>query len=524
MFTVAMSVSLAGCGGSTASASTTAGTASAGTSASAEGTGADTMYIEMTTAPVGMHPLKTNDAVSGLIQEQIFETLYIRSLDGTSYEPLLAADMPTFSDDGMTATIPLREGVKFSDGTPFTSAAVAYMIDCLKDKDYGSQRPSIVDSIDSYETPDDNTIVLHLKYNDGVLVAKLAHGNGAIVNPGLDQSKDLMTNPVGAGTGPYIYVSAVAGSSYDLAANPDYWGGEPEVKNLHFDVIGDETTAVSRLETGEADYFSSFSADTFTAVSAIDGYTAVSQPSSAVGYFGLRSHAEDAANPLMAEPEFRKAILEAIDTESYVNSVMGTQATTIKSLVPPSCAGYTSAMDGAFIGYDPEDAKKIIESNGWSGQMITVLVPSRDPQRSIAAYVQAQLAEVGIDVTVNTEEWATFLQDVKNDGVFDLTVLTWMNATGDGQQMLEPNFSTTNGQRVKYNNAEFDALVQASAETTVLEDRQKYMLEAVQMIQGDAVASPIYCQNTLFAYNSSKFNVVVGMAGEFLAVNTTLAK
>ena len=144
---------------------------------------ATTMYVEMTTAPVGMHPLKTNDSPSTAVNGQIFETLYDRSEDGTSYEPNLASELPVFSEDGLTATIKLREGVKFQDGSAFTADDVAYMIDSLKDPDYGSMRPSIVESIDSHEIVDDLTIELHLKYVDGVLVARVAHGKSCIVNP-----------------------------------------------------------------------------------------------------------------------------------------------------------------------------------------------------------------------------------------------------------------------------------------------------------------------------------------------------
>ena len=93
----------------------------------------DTINIELITAPVGMHPLKTNDAPSSTVSGQIFETLYMRSYDGTTYEPLLAEELPEFSEDGLTATIKLRQNVSFQDGTPFTADAVAYMIDSIKD-------------------------------------------------------------------------------------------------------------------------------------------------------------------------------------------------------------------------------------------------------------------------------------------------------------------------------------------------------------------------------------------------------
>jgi peptide/nickel transport system substrate-binding protein len=520
-------MSLAACGSTTDSSTTTTegAAASSAVDESADTGDDETMYIEVTTAPVGLHPLKTNDAPSSYITDQIFETLYRRTVDGTSYEPLLAADMPVFSEDGLTATIALRQDVTFSDGTPFTADAVAYMIDCLKDENYGSLRPSIVDSINDYTIVDDYTIELHLAYEDGVLVAKLAHTNGAIVNPELDKTQDLMVDPTGAGTGPYVYESSTAGSHYVLKANENYWGGAPAIKTLVYDVVADEATAIARLQTGEADFYPTLSVDSYETAAAIEGYTAVSEESGAIYYLANRSSAETAANPLMANADFRKALFEAIDIETYVESVVGDNGTFVKSIVGPTLAGYTSAMDDAYVEYDPEDAQAIIDANGWSGQTITMFVSTREWQQTAAAYIQDELSKVGINVNIVSEEWASFLTDSKNDGVLDMVILSWSNITGDGQQMLEPNFSTANGLRVMYNNAEFDALVEASAETTDLAERQQYMLEAVQMIQGDCVVTPFYSPNNSFCYNSTKFaDVSLDKAGMWFAKDFSLAQ
>ena len=116
LLALTMALACAACGGS-GSAETTAaaGSDSAATTAApldaAAAAEAEHMQIELTTSPVGMHPNKTNDAPSTYVNGQIFETLYRRTVDGTAYEPLLAAEMPEFSDDGLTATIPLRQGV-----------------------------------------------------------------------------------------------------------------------------------------------------------------------------------------------------------------------------------------------------------------------------------------------------------------------------------------------------------------------------------------------------------------------------
>lgn len=468
----------------------------------------DSMKVEVTTAPVGLHPLKTNDSPSSYVSSQIFETLYLRSVDGTTYEPLLAKELPEFSEDGMTATIHLREGVQFHDGTPFTAEAVAYMIDSLKNPDYGSMRPSVVESIESYEIIDDLTIQLNLAYEDGVLVAKLAHTNSCIVNPALDQSQDLMINPTGAGTGAYEFVSAETGSSYVLKANENYWKGSPEVKEIRFDVISDEATAVARLQTGEADFYSTVSADSFNTVSNIPNYTAVNESSSSIYYLALRSSESSAKNPKMADVNFRKSLLQAIDIPTYVSSMLEGKASYSKSVLGPTLVGYVEKMEESGYEYDPVTAQKTIDENGWSGETVTLLISTRDWQQDLAVYMQAQLQKVGITVNIVSQEWASFLSTAKEDQSFDMTILSWANVTGDGQQMLEPNFSSKNGTRVKYNNAEFDALVEASAKTTDLAKREEAMAEAVKMIQDDAVVAPLYSQNQLYVYNSSKFDQV----------------
>ncbi len=523
---VLMSASLIACGSSSSEPAAPAETeAAAAESAEAapEAVSADTINIELTTAPVGMHPLKTNDAPSTYVNGQVFETLYRRTNDGTAYEPQLAAELPEFSEDGMSATIKLREGVKFHDGTEFTADAVAYMIDSLKDENYGSQRPSIVESIDSYEIVDPYTIKLNLLYTDGVLTAKLAHTNGCIVNPELDKSQDLLVDATGAGTGPYKYVSSTPGSTYALEAFDEYWGGKPAIQNVKFDVVADEATAVARLQTGEADLYPTVQTDSYSTVAAIDGYTAVSETSSAIYYLSFRSRASQAKNPNMENVDFRKALIEAVDMPSYVSAVVGDQGTYVKSIVGPTLVGYTPEMDNANIAYDPEDAQALIDANGWAGQTVTMLVSTREWHQTVAAYVQDALSKVGITVEVVSEEWATFLADAKEDGTYDFCILSWSNVTGDGQQMLEPNFSTKNGTRTKYENAEFDAAVDASAKSTVLEDRQAAMLEAVNMIHSDCIVSPLYSQNTAFAYNSAKFsNVVFDKSGQFTIKDFTI--
>lgn len=169
---------LAGCGDGSTTPAESAAPANSAAAGSAEGK----MFNIALTAPfTGFDPLRTNDSASTYVNAQIYETLYRIDPVSGEYNCLLAADYPEFSEDGLTATIKLRKGVTFQDGTPFNAEAVKYTFELIKNPDFGSARASIAGSIDTIECPDENTVVLHLKYEDGVLLAKLAHTNSAIV-------------------------------------------------------------------------------------------------------------------------------------------------------------------------------------------------------------------------------------------------------------------------------------------------------------------------------------------------------
>ena len=179
---------------------------SGGDNSSTASASGDKMFnVVMTSNYSGFDPLRTNDSVSSSVNNQIYETLYRLEDDG-SFTPQLAESLPEYSEDGKTVTVKLRSGVTFHDGTPFNADAVINTFNCIKDPDFGSTRASLASSIESMEAPDENTVVFHLSYPDGVFLAKLSHVNSAIVSPTAQQNQDLMVQP--CGTGPYRKLAA----------------------------------------------------------------------------------------------------------------------------------------------------------------------------------------------------------------------------------------------------------------------------------------------------------------------------
>ena len=267
----------------------------------------DKMFNIALTAPfTGFDPLRTNDAASTYVNAQIYETLYRIAPDG-SYVPLLAEALPEFAADGMSATIKLREGIRFHDGTPFNAEAVKYTFSLIQDPNFGSSRASIVASIDTMEVLDEYTLKLNLKYEDGVLLAKLAHTNSAIVSPTAQAKQDLMVQPVG--TGPYVFVSSVSGSNVVLKANEEYWGGAPTLKNVTMTIITEESTAIARMETGEADFMPNVTVQQIPRLEGLPNVTFATSPAAQVFYVMLRPNSY--INPVMGNLEFRKALAMA---------------------------------------------------------------------------------------------------------------------------------------------------------------------------------------------------------------------
>ena len=508
----ALSVSLlAGCSGTT-----TPSSESGGETASASG-GGDMFNIALTAAFTGFDPLRTNDSASTYVNVQIYETLYRINTETGEYDPLLAESLPEYSDDGMTVTIKLREGITFHDGTPFNSEAVKYTFELIQDPDFGSARASIANSIESMECPDDYTIVFHLLYEDGVFTAKLAHTNSAIVSPTAQQNQDLMVDP--CGTGPYKFVSSVSGSEVVLTRNDDYWGEAPAIKDVTMTVITDESTAVSRMETGEADFMPKISVQQLTRVENNSALTVETSEAAQIYYLAMRS--QSSVNPIMAEKDFRIALAKGIDKESYVEYMMEGYADVANSVIGPKIFGYEPEAEEHNIAYDPEGAKAILDAHpGWADEEILFLVPSTPVYSQMGEYFQSSLTEAGFNnIKIESMDWSAWLTESKTDGRFDITLAAWSNVTRDGSELMEPNFHSVNGQQRVRMDADdaalVDSYIDASKTTSDTAVRTENLLACNAVIMDEAYVQPIYNSTNLYCYSSEFTNITLDAGGTF---------
>lgn len=460
-----------------------------------------------TSNAAGLSPIDTNDSVSSNVTYQIYETLFVQNPETLEPEPLLAESYETPDDN--TWVIKLKEGITFHDGTPFNAEAVKYTFDQLKDPDRAAPRASLLDPVESIEVRDEYTVVLKTEEPYGPMLAALSHTNAAIVSPTADKKGDINKEPVG--TGPFVFEEWAEGDHITLKKNEDYWREPPEIETVTFKVVPEVSTAISMLETGEVQFIDKIPSDNLSRVESINSVEVQKAEGTRVSYLGFNMEKEP-----FNELEFRKAVAYGIDQDAYVSQLNGLGIHN-ESIIGPKVFGYNEEAASSAYEYDPEKAKQMIQENGYEGLEVTLFSANRDNYMKMAEIVQSQLTEIGLNVSIETMEWASFL-DTARQGEYEMTFLGWSNSTADGSELLYPNLHSDNigsSNYPRYNNSEFDKLVEESRSSVDQEVRKEKLHEANMLAIEDAPWVVMEHGMVTIAYDESVEGLTVDPTGKW---------
>ncbi|WP_040205735.1 glutathione ABC transporter substrate-binding protein [Neobacillus jeddahensis] len=475
LFTIITALLLSACGGASSKSSSDA----------SEGKTKipDTFTYASLTDAVGLSPIMTNDSASANVTEHVYETLFKRNVDN-EIEPLLAESYE--NPDENTWIIKLKKGIKFHDGTDFNADAVKYTFDKLRDPKTAAPRASLMAPVDTITVVDDYTVEIKTKYPYGPFLAALSHSNAAIVSPTADQKQDLNKEPVG--TGPFKFVSWTPGDQVVLEANPDYRDGAPALKKVVFKVVPEVSTAISMLQAGEVQFIDKVPAEQLSRVQGLKNVN-FEKIEGTPEYFLTVNHSK----PEFQDPEFKQAIASAIDRDAFVKKLNGLGIRS-DSIIGPKVFGYKESADKAGTPYDVDKAKELVKKNGYDKKTLKLLTANRGNYVLMAEVVQAQLAEAGFKVEIETMEWAAFLETARA-GKYDLTFLSWSNVTGDGSELLYPNFHSDNvgsSNMTQLSNPELDKLIDQSRTTTDQKAREEYLNQANELMLKENTAVIMY--------------------------------
>ncbi len=507
---------LTGCGGGNAGSGET--TAAAGPAAPTETTAAveiaegasvsqDTdivaaMNVDFTT----MDPMDTSDTLSGGIQRLMMDGLFGFD-DNMGIIPMLATGYEA-NEDATEFTITLREGVQFSDGTPWNAEAAKANLDRWGDKELGLKRTTLLCNVlKSTEIVDDYTVKVTLESPFGAFIPTLAHPACVCVAPSVIEkgSEEAAKAPIG--TGQYTFVEWVAGEHATIALNKDWWGYDADIcggtalvdpdagfKTITFKPVTENATRVAMLQSGDAHLIWPVPTESIDLLRS-DSTVAVGQEEGIVVRYLMMNNQKAPFNDVRV----RQAINYAINKEAYCAVVKNGVATPATSVIGPAVQYYKGNDPYA---YDLEKAKQLLAEAGYpDGFSTSILCASTTSNLKQCEFLQQQLAQVGIDVQINALESAVVNQKVQDVDVpgaeaeVEMYVIGWSPSTGDADWGIRPLLAVESEPPMSYNicyyeNEEVDKLLYDALSTADDAKRAEAYAKAQDIIWEE---SPLVC-------------------------------
>ncbi len=378
----------------------------------------------------------------------------------------------------------------FSDGTPLTAEDVKFTFDMVKD----SFVSSVLSNVVSTEVVDDYTVVLELEKYDNEIYASIASVPVAIQSKAAYESG--MEEPWYIGSGRYKFDEWVEGEYCKVVKVDDYWGEDPGVADeIYFKPYLEASSRVIALQTGEIDVCVDPPINELQYLEEDENITVFERPGSRLFYFAFNVEKEPWNNQLL-----RQAVACAIDREAVLQAAVYGKGTPQTTILNRGLWGFYDDMEG--FDYDVERAKSLMKEAGYpdGGISTKLLIANSSPYTNIAQVIQANLKEIGIDVTIETVEDATLKTMCKN-GEQELYLWRW-NEDSKVDFVYRDLFYTGSGSNYHhYSDAHADELVDIVA-TEKDQDKRMEAGKELQTYLVDACPQvPLYIANLVIAYN-----------------------
>ncbi|QQA42173.1 ABC transporter substrate-binding protein [Pelagovum pacificum] len=423
---------------------------------SAAAAGAQTLVYCSEGSPEGFDPAlytagTTFDASSHTIYNQLVEFV-----TGTTEVVPGLAESYEASEDGMSYTFTLREGVKFHSNDMFTPSRDLNADDVIFsfERQMDEENPyfgysgeyvyfnamSMGSLVESIEKVDDMTVTFNLTQPEAPFVANMAMDFASIVSKEyadamMEAGTPEMLTQAPIGTGPFQFVDYQSDAVIRYSANPDYWvEGVPKVENLVFAITPEASVRYQRLQAGECHVMPYPNPADVEAMRESDDVNLMEQEGLNVGYLAYNTMMEPFDNP-----DVRRALNMAIDKEAIIDVVFQGSGQIAKNPIPPTMWSYNDAIEDD--PYDPEAARAMLEEAGVTDLSMKVwAMPVQRPYnpnaRRMAELIQEDFAEVGVEVEIVSYEWGEYLERVRDEERDGAVLLGWTGDNGDPDNFL----------------------------------------------------------------------------------------
>ena len=425
------------------------------------------MNIGLSGDPGVLDPTFANTLTSLSVFNSMCELLYNVNSDGIVF-PQLAASAPEFNDAGDVATIALREGVLFADGTPMNADAVKFALDRHKTAE-ASQRAGELASVKEVVVIDDLTVELHLTQPValGAFYVVFTDRAGIIVSPTAveELGADFEQSPVCVG--PFKFESRIAQDSVTLTKDDNYYDAENVyLDGLVFRVIPDTSVRATNLLSGDLDAseriattdLATLEASSDVQIKSFAGLGHLNLVFNIGNTDGVTNPAGQVDTPLATDPRIRMAFAMSINRDAINTAVYNGAYEAACGFMAPSSEMATDASQEC-IPYDPEAAKALLEQTGVALPLQVEYLATNIPEyRRMGELIQQMVAETGFDMTLNMNE-STAAVDLSYSGNFQIYLNSWSGRIDPDGNIASFASSTSPRSVSKYSNPRVDAIL-----------------------------------------------------------------
>lgn len=548
MLAAAMVVGVTACGGGsdTTTPAADSGDAAAETTeggeAPADDTGADSaapaasgegkiLSVQIGPNPETIDPALNSAVDGGNMILHTFECLLTVAEDGT-LAPGQAESWET-SEDGLTWTFHLRDGLKWSDGSALTANDFVYswrrVCDPMVAAPYAE---TVLGMVEGYqdaiggnlealgvEATDDSTLVVHLSqpcsyFGSLAAFATLSPVQQATIDANGDGWAVNADTYVCNGT---FYISEWVPGSYIMCTkNPNYWNADAiKLDGIKFNLIEDPNASYSAYQTGEVLFIKDVPTEEIPSLEGNPEFYV--DPIIGTYYLSLNTQREP-----FNDPKVRKALSLAIDREYVANTLMqGTYSPASNFMGPgwidtdgkefiDNANGGKPYIDTTNHEANVEEAKKLLAEAGYPDgagfPSISYSTNDAGYHKVVAEYLQQAWAEIGVELQVDIVEWASFTP-MRRNGDYDAARNGWVGDYSDPSNMLDLLYSTNGNNDGKFNNAEYDAAMDTSRTTLDAAERSAALHKAEDIIMEEAGCVPVAYYNDFWLQSSKIQNM-----------------
>ena len=417
-----------------------------------------------------LDPHKTVKAGTREVMFNVFEGLMKPTPDG-DLTPAIAESY-TVSEDRKTYTFTLREGVKFHNGDTVTAEDVIWSIErCAAATETGIVQVEAFSVIEAIEATDERTVTITISEPSNEFISYMTT---AVLPADYDQQD---TAPVG--TGPFKFVSRTAQDSVVLEKFDEYWGTPAYLDKVTLKIIENADSLLMSLQSGAIDLCSHL---TSTQVAQLgDDFDVAEGTMNLVQALYLNN-----AEKPFDDVRVRQALCYAVDKQEIIDLAFDGYGSPIGSSMYPAFGKYFDDSLTNYYTKDVEKAKSLLAEAGYpDGFDMTITVPSNyKPHMDTAEVLVQQLAQIGVNATIEPIEWESWVSDVYAGRQFQSTVVGVDASTMTARALLERFTSTYGKNFINYSNADYDALFQQvlttyddAAQTALYKDMERNLTE-----------------------------------------------